>query len=294
MGFRTLIVKSRVKLELRLNYLVVRGEVEKKVYLSEINTVIIQSTAVSMTAALLNELAKNNIKVIFCDEKCSPSAELMPYYGAHNTSKRCKIQIGWKKEVKDKVWQVLITRKISEQSRLLQIFGHTEEAEMLSRYADQVERGDRTNREGHAAKVYFNAILAEGTSRRDQNFVNGCLNYGYAVLLSAFNREVVAAGYLTQFGIWHDNEFNSFNLSCDLMEPFRPYVDYLALRMQEDDPEFKRKLADLLNYSVVIEGQKTTMDLAIRRFCTSVFRALAEDLPEEIPFVEQIEWKDES
>ncbi|MDE6398535.1 MAG: type II CRISPR-associated endonuclease Cas1 [Clostridiales bacterium] len=217
MGFRTVVVKSRVKLELRLNMLVIRGEVEKRVFLQEINTLIIQSTAVSVTAALLNELAKNNVKVIFCDEKCNPSAELLPYYGAHNTSKRYKQQIAWKPWVKGAVWRVLIRRKISEQANVLRFVGKPFEAQMLDAYVEEVEDGDMTNREGHAAKVYFNNLLREGESRRDDTFFNGCLNYGYAVLLSAFNREIVACGYMTQLGIWHNNAFNRFNLSSDFM-----------------------------------------------------------------------------
>ena len=92
MGFRTVIIKNRAKLEFRLNSLIVRGDTEKKIYIGEINTLIIQSTAVSLTASLLNELTKNNVKVIFCDEKCNPTSELLPYYGAHNTSRRYKEQ----------------------------------------------------------------------------------------------------------------------------------------------------------------------------------------------------------
>ena len=93
MGFRTVIIKNRAKLEVRLNSLIVRGEQEKKVFLDEINTLIVQSTAVSLTASLLCELMRRNIKVIFCDEKHNPQSELLPYYGEHNTSKRYKEQI---------------------------------------------------------------------------------------------------------------------------------------------------------------------------------------------------------
>ena len=82
MGFRTVVVNSRSKLECRLNFLIVRGETEKRIYINEINTLIVQSTAVSLTAALLSELVRNNVKVVFCDEKCNPSSELLPYYGS--------------------------------------------------------------------------------------------------------------------------------------------------------------------------------------------------------------------
>lgn len=277
MGFRTVVVNSRSKLETRLNFLIIRGETERRIYINEINTLIIQSTAVSLTAALLSELTRNNVKVIFCDEKCNPSSELLPYYGAHNTSKRVKTQTRWKKTTKEKVWQVLIKEKIYRQSKVLLNNGFLTESEMLNKYAADVSDGDKTNREGHAAKVYFNAILPDGVHRRNNNFINGCLNYGYAVLLSAVNREIVCAGYITQLGVWHDNEFNFFNLGSDLMEPLRPIVDETAISIENDDKDFKRKMANILNYSTIFAGKNTTLDIAIRQYVKSVLYALEEN-----------------
>ena len=288
MGFRTVIIKNRAKLEFRLNSLIVRGDTEKKIYIGELNTLIIQSTAVSLTASLLNELTKNNVKVIFCDEKCNPTSELLPYYGAHNTSRRYKEQFLWDKEIKARIWRKIVQKKIEEQSSHLFDRGFIEQSEMLKEYALQVCDNDYTNREGHAAKVYFNCLLGIGNSRQGGGFVNGCLNYGYSVLLSAFNREITASGYLTQLGIWHDNEFNSFNLSCDLMEPFRVVVDRTALKIKEKDKEFKKKLANILNYKTYIGGKNTTFDLAIRQYARSVFQALGQNDEKLIVFPEKI------
>ena len=288
MGFRTVIIKNRAKLEFRLNSLIVRGDTEKKIYIGEINTLIIQSTAVSLTASLLNQLTKNNVKVIFCDEKCNPTSELLPYYGAHNTSRRYKEQFLWDKEIKARIWRKIVQKKIEEQSSHLFDRGFIEQSEMLKEYALQVCDNDYTNREGHAAKVYFNCLLGIGNSRQGGGFVNGCLNYGYSVLLSAFNREITASGYLTQLGIWHDNEFNSFNLSCDLMEPFRVVVDRTALKIKEKDKEFKKKLANILNYKTYIGGKNTTFDLAIRQYARSVFQALGQNDEKLIVFPEKI------
>lgn len=287
MGFRTVIVKNRAKLEFRLNYLVIRGEVENKIHISEINTLIVQSTAVSMTASLLNELVKSNVKVIFCDEKCNPSSELLPYYGAHNLTKRCKEQIAWDNDIKAKVWKEIVKKKIAEQAAHLTERGFIEQGDLLHSYLDNVVDNDLTNREGHAAKVYFNCIL-EGKSRQGGGFINGCLNYGYAVILSAFNREIVACGYLTQLGIWHDNEFNQFNLACDLMEPFRVIVDKLALSLVEGDKDFKKKLANVLNFKTLIDGKTTTLDLAVRQYVRSVFHALSQKNESLIVFPEKI------
>ncbi len=268
-----MVIKSRAKLEFRLDSLIVRGERERRIHIGEINTLIVQSTAVSLTAALLCELTKRNIKVIFCDEKYNPSSELLPYYGAVQTAKRYRLQASWEEAVKQRVWQRIIRRKISAQAETLARLGFPQ-AKLLEKYAEEVEAGDRTNREGHAAKVYFNCILGEGNSRQGGGFLNGCLNYGYAVVLSACNREIVAAGYCTQLGIWHTNEFNEFNLGCDIMEPLRIIVDRRALSLEKGDADFKRKMADILNFTATIEGKTTTLDIAIRVYVRSVLSAL--------------------
>lgn len=288
MGFRTVIVNSRSKLECRLNFLIVRGETEKRIYINEINTLIVQSTAVSLTAALLSELVRNNVKVVFCDEKCNPSSELLPYYGSHNTSKRIKIQTGWTQEIKDEVWKVLIAKKITSQSELLKKRGFETESIMLEEYAADVTPGDKTNREGHAAKVYFNCILPEGVTRRGGGFINGCLNYGYAVLLSAINREIVASGYMTQIGVWHDNEFNEFNLGSDMIEPLRTIIDETALAIEPGDATFKHTMAGALNYEVTFADKKTTLDVAVRQYVKSVLYALEVNDPDEVTFPEDV------
>ena len=288
MGFRTVVVNSRSKLECRLNFLIVRGETEKRIYINEINTLIVQSTAVSLTAALLSELVRNNVKVVFCDEKCNPSSELLPYYGSHNTSKRIKIQTGWTQEIKDEVWKVLIAKKITSQSELLKKRGFETESIMLEEYAADVTPGDKTNREGHAAKVYFNCIMPEGVTRRGGGFINGCLNYGYAVLLSAINREIVASGYMTQIGVWHDNEFNEFNLGSDMIEPLRTIIDETALTIEPGDATFKHTMAGALNYEVTFADKKTTLDVAVRQYVKSVLYALEVNDPDEVTFPEDV------
>jgi len=108
------------------------------------------------------------------------------------------------------------------------------------------------------------------------------------VLLSAFNREVVASGYLTQLGIWHDNEFNQYNLSCDLLEPFRTVVDEVAFELPLGDRLFKKKMANILNFTAVVNGKTTTLDLAIRTFTHGVLAALNKDDPSLIVYPEMI------
>ena len=132
---------------------------------------------------------------------------------------------------------------------------------------------DSTNREGHAAKIYFNALFGKEFTRSRDIAINAALDYGYAILLSAFNREVCANGYLTQIGLHHENVFNQFNLSCDLMEPFRPIIDKAVLEMMPEEmtTEIKRTLYNTLNQPIFINGQVQTTLNARTRCSSSLF-----------------------
>ena len=112
MSWRTIVISKRAKLDLQLGYMVVRSEEVTKIVLSEISTILIESTAVSLTTGLLAELSKRKIKVIFCDEKRNPSSELVSYYGSHDTSNKVRKQIAWKQNTKEAVWTEIVTEKI--------------------------------------------------------------------------------------------------------------------------------------------------------------------------------------
>ena len=202
MSWRTVIISSTAKLDYQMGYLVLRKDDVTKIHLSEIETVMIESTSVSLTAALLCELTKKKIKVIFCDEKRNPSSELISYYGAHDTSLKVRNQIAWTDDIKKHVWTEIVAEKIRKQALHLQHWKR-EEADLLYQYINEIEFGDATNREGHAAKVYFNALFGMDFTRSAENVTNAALNYGYSLLLSTFNRCVVANGYITQLGLFH-------------------------------------------------------------------------------------------
>lgn len=278
MSWRTIVISKRAKLDLQLGYMVVRSEEVTKIVLSEISTILIESTAVSLTTGLLAELSKRKIKVIFCDEKRNPSSELVSYYGSHDTSNKIRKQIAWKQNTKEAVWTEIVTEKIRKQKEILEILGK-EESEILSSYIKEITWNDGTNREGHAAKVYFNALFGLDFTRTEDNYINAGLNYGYSIILSAFTREIVANGYITQLGLFHDNMFNQFNLASDLMEPFRVLIDQKVLQMKLIDFEHSEKmqLVDVLNQEVLIDGKKQYVNNAIKIYCKSVFDALNDD-----------------
>lgn len=278
MSWRTIVISKRAKLDLQLGYMVVRGDEVTKVVLSEIGTILIESTAVSLTTSLLAELSKRKVKVIFCDEKRNPSSELVSYYGSHDTSNKVRKQIAWKQKTKEAVWTEIVSEKIRKQKELLTILGK-DEANLLGQYLTEITWNDGTNREGHAAKVYFNALFGLDFTRTEDNAINAGLNYGYSILLSTFAREVVANGYITQLGLFHDNMFNQFNLASDLMEPFRILVDRQVIQMQPDklEKEEKMQLVNILNQEVHVDGRIQYVNNAIKIYCRSVFDALNED-----------------
>lgn len=275
MSWRTVVISSSAKLDYQMGYLVVRKENTSKIHISEIGMLIVESTAVSITAALLCELVKKKVKIIFCDEKRNPCSELLPYYGSHDTSAKIKQQINWNMDMKTAIWTEIVHEKIYQQAEHLKKRGRSE-ASLLESYLSEIEFGDCTNREGHAAKVYFNALFGKDFTRTADSSLNAALNYGYGIILSCFTREIAANGYLTQLGLFHDNMFNQFNLASDLMEPFRPIVDKAVMEIYPQKFEQEEKIAMLriLEQEVVIGSRKEMVVNAIKIFCKSVFDAL--------------------
>lgn len=277
MSWRTVVVTGNAKLDYKMDYLIVRKtDKTSKIFIAEIGMLIIESTSVSLTTMLLCELTKHKVKVVFCDEKHNPQSELLSYYGSHDTSAKVRTQIGWSKQEKDLIWTEIVSEKIRQQRDHLIERGMHEQACLLDSYIAEIEIGDKTNREGHAAKVYFNALFGMDFTRSQENVINAALNYGYGILLSCFNREVVANGYITQLGLFHDNMFNQFNFSSDLMEPFRILVDRVVIKMkpQKFDKDEKISLVYMLEDGVLIDGKNQYVSNAIKIYCRSVFDAL--------------------
>lgn len=276
MSWRTVVISRGAKLDYNMGFLVVRNDITSRIHLSEISILLVESTGVSLTTSLLSELTKNKIKVIFCDEKRNPSSELVSYYGSHDTSSKIKSQIAWNQNAKNAVWTEIIREKINQQMELLDFLHKYDERDILRNYTQELKIADETNREGHAAKVYFNALWGKDFSRSQDNYINAALNYGYSIILSAVNREIVSNGYITQIGLFHDNMFNQFNLGSDIMEPFRPIIDRTVYYMKHDDftHEDKMHIVNVLNHTVIIDGKSQYIGNAIKIYTRSVFDAI--------------------
>ena len=277
MAFRTIFIESPCKLSYKSGYLVVRKEDDTaKVHLSEISTIVLQTMQVYISAYLMAELAKNKISLLVRDAQCNPVGQYLPLYGAHNTSKRIAEQLEWGEPIKKRVWQRVVRDKIREQARFLKERDYEREAQQLSQIVPEVRSGDTTNREAQAARLYFAALFGPDFSRESDIPINAALNYGYAVLLSLVNREITARGCITQVGICHRNEYNQFNLTCDLMEPFRPAVDRLVVDYlaADFDIDMRRVLGDLANTHVAYKEGSYRLGSVVSRYVQQCLNAL--------------------
>ena len=286
MGFRTIAITTRAKLNLTMGFLEVRGEATTRIFLDDIDILLIENQAVSMTATLMTELMKKKIKVIFCDEKRNPHAEMIPYYGSGDSSRKIRKQITWSDSIKEKVWTKIVREKIRNQALFLDELGKKREEILLQGYLDELFPGDPTNREGLAAKVYFNGLFGMDFKREEETPVNAALNYGYSLLLSLVNKEISYNGYITQLGLFHNNTYNPFNLASDLMEPFRILVDRKVYEKQfsEFEIEEKHQMLHLLEMEIWIGGSRQVLTNAVRIYVRSVFDALCDEEPREILF----------
>ncbi len=275
MSFRTVVISQKSKLSFKDNFLVIQNDDIKMVHLSEIHTLIIESTMVQISSYLMAQLSANKIKLIICDERHNPTAEMVPYYSNYNTSKKIINQARWDEGAKQGLWTKIVSNKILNQSRLLKNYG-INRYKMLEQYLGEVELDDATNREGHSAKVYFNSLFGLDFSRDKVCDINMALDYGYTILLSAFNRAISSLGYANQLGVKHKNEYNFFNLGCDLMEPFRVIVDQYVFENKERifDSDYKRDLVQILNKNVDFCGKNMVLTNAINVFIINALRAI--------------------
>lgn len=268
MSFRTVVITNKSKLNYKNRFLVVKQELEEKyIHLSEIDTLIIDSISVSISTYLLKELSDYKINVIFCDERHNPYSELKNFYISYNSSKTIMQQIKWSKKIKDEFWAKIVVNKLRNQSFLLKKIKN-DSYMLIESYILEVRDGDKTNREGHAAKVYFNSLFGQKFTRNGTDDINSALNYGYAILLSTISKEIISNGYITQLGIHHKNEYNDYNLTCDFMEVFRPVIDNFVFynKGRKFDAQYKLDLVNLFNKTFPFKNKQYTLKDIIKRY----------------------------
>ena len=285
MGWRSVIITQHAKLTYSMQMMIVQTrDGINQIPIEDINLLLVSTTQAVITSALISKLAQNQTKIIFVDEKDNPVVETAVYYpGARNIAK-LKEQFNWDEHLKELLWTKIVSQKIKNQIAVLDNY-HLNKDEVQSEL-DQLEINDESNREAIAARKYFMLLFDKDFVRRDTSAINAALDYGYAILLSSFNREIVMNGYLTYFGIHHCSQENPFNLASDLMEPFRPFVDYWVKaheKIKELTPDIKYGLVELLSLEIKFNGKKTLLTNAITvyvRECLKFLSGDSKELPE--------------
>lgn len=284
MGFRTVFIKDGEKLSLRLDNLSVRKNNEDYLIpLVDIETVILEGNRTVITSKILSAFSKYHIALVVCDDKYLPTGMYLGKGQYYRSAKRAMWQAQWKDIDKQLVWKEIVYQKILNQIQVLQnvdIELNSERSQILIDYLENIMIGDSTNREGHAAKVYFNSLFGNGFSRRDTSFVNFCLDYGYAIVRAQMARSVSALGLIPELGVFHKNEYNSYNLADDLMEPFRPIVDYLIITniLKKSEKyltyDIRLEIIDFLNHEIKINNKKFFIMQAIHDYVQSFIKAM--------------------
>lgn len=279
---RTLIFTSPCRVSYKNGQLVVEnhetGE-QKKAPVEDLGVVLIENQQVSITVPALNALSANNCAVVFCDSKHMPSSMLMPLDSNSVQGERYRDQVEASLPLKKSQWKQIVQMKIRNQSSLLTKVGR--DGGKLKPFYTNVKSGDSDNREGIAAKIYWDELFGDEFVRsRTGPDPNSLLNYGYSILRAAMARAIVGSGLSPSFGLFHKNRYNAFPLADDLMEPYRPYVDAVVYQLLLDEktelgPEVKQRLLRVLFADTVFEDCTRPLEIGLSTTTASLARCFS-------------------
>lgn len=244
--------------------------------IEDIGCVVLENQMISITLPLLNELVKNNVAVILCDNKMMPTSMLQNLDANTTQAESLKFQLAVTDPMKKQVWKQIIGSKIKNQAAVLALAGKNKD--ILKPYYNNVKSGDSDNREGLAAKIYWNSLLGNSFKReREGCSPNSLLNYGYSILRAAVARALLGSGLLPNLGIFHKSRYNAFPLADDVMEPYRPFVDEIVYRLYENgitelNKESKSEIMRVLNCDVNIGKVKRPLQIALTMTTASLVK----------------------
>lgn len=247
-----------------------------KVPIEDIGFIVIENQQITISMPLLQEFMENNVAVIFCDSTHMPNSMLLNLDGHHLQSELFRSQIDATEPLKKNLWKQTVEFKIQNQAALLHKLGKN--GDILKPYYSNVKSGDVDNREGIAARIYWNELLGN-TFIRDRygECPNNLLNYGYIILRAAIARGLTGSGLLPTLGIFHHNRYNAFCLADDIMEPYRPYIDELVYTLYNSDcrdltTEVKAEILKSLVQDVYFENTIRPLMVGISQTTASLAR----------------------
>ena len=263
MAFRVILIENEVTIRVKLNNLIVTKEGNDIwIPLDDISMIVMDNLTSEITTRLLCQLSEHGVGLMLCNQQHLPTGYYSSYDNHSRASKVIGYQIEKSREFYDELWKKIVEVKIRNQAKAYAIMKNDREGtEQIIEFSKEIMNGDKSNREAHAAKVYFNLLMGTSFSRGNEDILlNSGLDYGYAIIRSYIARACVGYGLNTQIGIHHKSEYNRFNLVDDLLEPLRPMVDIVAYTLMEKDtyftPEHRRRLVNILNMKFNYRNKK--------------------------------------
>lgn len=282
---RTLVFANPMYLSLKNGQLVMAykdcPDEKTTVPIEDIGVVLIEHQQVSVTLPLLNALAESNVQVVICNSKGLPASMLLNLDGNNTQGETLRNQMACGEVLKKQLWKQIIEGKIKNQAMLLDKVGQN--GDILKPLYCNVKSGDTDNREGIAARMFFqNLYGADFVRDRNAPGINALLNYGYTILRAAVCRALVASGLFPAIGIYHHNRSNAFPLADDVMEPYRPFVDEVVydLAMQgktELTKEVKAELMMVLYADTCFEKIQRPLTIGLSMTTASLVRCYARE-----------------
>lgn len=279
MGWKIIEIENAEHLRLFLDNLVIYKNEDKIIIpINDIDTLLIDNNQITLSIQLINKLSENNVNVIVCDNNHLPQTQLLPIIGNYNALKILNKQLTWNHKYKSNLWMNIIKQKINNQKEILSHFGYYgDSTKELDNLMLEIKEYDISNREGHAAKIYWHTLFGIDFNRRNENNpINKYLNYGYAILRSYFSKSIVKKGLDPRISIFHKSFHNHFALSSDLMEVFRIIIDFEVIKIVEIEKmqnpwyESKQKLIECFNKRMKVNGKEQFINNAIDQFIDAI------------------------
>lgn len=257
--------------------------------IEDITALVLESPQIILTSTLLSECQEKGVAVLTCDKTHIPNGVLLPFQPHSRQSRVARVQQSWTESLKKRLWQRVIQTKILNQATCLDLTIDGNQSSRIKALAERVGSGDPDNIEAQAARDYWPRLFGSDFRRSGNDAINAGLNYGYAVVRAFVARSQVSYGLIPAFGIHHDNELNAFNLTDDVMEVFRPFVDHMVFGLTRDEEiksddshlssRTRQTLANIGNVNCRIEGQIHTIANACDLMAASLVTAIEAKTP---------------
>lgn len=264
--------------------------------IEDITALILESPQITLSSTLLAECQDNGVAVMTCDKTHMPNGVLLPFQPHSRQSRVARIQQSWTEPFRKRLWQRIVQTKIFNQAVCLDICVGDQESGRLKALTTRVGSGDPDNVEAQAARLYWPRLFAPDFRRGGSDCVNAALNYGYAVVRAFVARSQVSYGLIPAFGLHHNNELNAFNLTDDIMEVFRPFVDRMVFELKQDgelnpatdslSSGIRQTLANIGNIQCRVNGDLQTIANACDKVAVGLVNAIEEKTPALFPVPE--------